>query len=153
VSVELCTIHFQKNDSLDSMISNAVFADGAAAVLIESNQNQVKCFNLETFHCDLLPQHSQEMTWHIADSGFDIVLSSYVPQVIQSGITAFTQRLIDKHGTTFDDIDYYAIHPGGYKIIKACEEALSITEQDNKYAYEVLKQYGNMSSATILFVL
>jgi len=153
VSVELCTIHFQKNDAIDSMISNAVFADGAAAVLIESHSHQQKCFNLDTFHCDLLPQHSQEMTWQIADSGFDIVLSSYVPQVIQSGISNFIQRLKSEHDAALDKIDFYAIHPGGYKIIKACEEALSISEQDNKYSYDVLRQFGNMSSATVLFVL
>lgn len=153
VSVELCTIHFQKNDSIDSMISNAIFADGAAAVLIEAHQGQNKSFALESFHCDLLPQHSQEMAWYIADSGFDIVLSSYVPQAIQAGISEFTQRLLSQNGNTFADIDFYAIHPGGHKIIKACEAALSLTEHDNRYSYEVLRKYGNMSSATVLFVL
>jgi alpha-pyrone synthase len=153
VSVELCTIHFQKNNSMDSMISNAIFADGAAAVLIEATPTQQKCFLLKGFYCDLLPQHSQDMAWHIADDGFDIVLSSYVPQAIQSGIAEFTQRLLVQHHMALADIDLYAIHPGGYKILKACEEALSISEEDNKYSYEVLRQYGNMSSATTLFVL
>ncbi len=153
VSVELCTIHFQKNDSMDSMISNAIFADGAAAVLIETGSRQTKSFLLEGFHCDLLPQHAEAMAWQIADSGFDIVLSSYVPQAIQSGIAEFTRRLLHACHLAFNDITLYAIHPGGYKILKACEEALSISEADNRYSYHVLRNYGNMSSATVLFVL
>lgn len=153
VSVELCTIHFQKNDSIDNMISNAIFADGAAAVLIQAQPKNKKCFYLDAFFCDLLPQNSKDMAWHIADNGFDIVLSSYVPQAIESGIAAFTQKLLHQQTMKIKDIGLYAIHPGGYKILKACEKALALTEEDNKYAYKVLRQYGNMSSATILFVL
>ncbi|VVC74913.1 Alpha-pyrone synthesis polyketide synthase-like Pks18 [Aquicella siphonis] len=153
VSVELCTLHFQRNDSMDSMISNAIFADGAAAVWIEAETSREKCFRVEAFHCDLLPQHSQEMAWQIADSGFDIVLSSYVPQAIHSGISDFIQRFLRRQAMSMRDIQIFAIHPGGKKILKACEEALSISEHDNRYAYSVLREYGNMSSATILFVL
>jgi predicted naringenin-chalcone synthase len=93
------------------------------------------------------------MAWHIADNGFDIVLSSYVPQAIQSGIAEFTQRLLQQQHMRITDIDFFAIHPGGHKILKACEQALNIKESDNQYSYEVLRQYGNMSSATVLFVL
>lgn len=153
ISVELCTIHFQKNGAMDSIFSNAIFADGAAAVCIEAQPKNKKHFLLESFHCDLLPQHRKEMAWHIADSGFDIVLSSYIPQAIQSGIANFTQRLLDKQAISLADIDFYAIHPGGSKILKACEQALNITEADNRYSYDVLRDYGNMSSATVLFVL
>lgn len=153
VSVELCTLHFQKNDSMDNMISNAIFADGAAAVVIQRPQENQKHFSLDAFHCDLLPENGKDMAWHIGDSGFDIVLSSYVPQAIQSGISAFMQRLLAQNEKTFDDIDFYAIHPGGQKILQACEDVLGLTKEDNRYSYQVLKQYGNMSSATVLFVL
>lgn len=151
VSVELCTLHFQKNESMDHIISNAIFADGAAAVLIEANTKDRKHLKLHSFHCDLMPQTSKEMAWQISDNGFDIVLSSYVPQAIQSGIAPFLQNLLKDDNQPA--IDLYAIHPGGQKILKACEEALSITPDDNRYSYGVLKQYGNMSSATVLFVL
>jgi len=152
VCVELCTIHFQKNMTLDNIISNSIFADGAAAVLIEANPAGKKYLTLETFHCDLLPQTSQEMAWHIGDNGFDIVLSSYVPEVIESGIATFTQSLLDQYKFQLSDIDFFAIHPGGLKILQACENSLGITKEHNKYAYHVLKNYGNMSSVTILFV-
>lgn len=153
VSVELCTLHFQKNESRDSIFSNAIFADGAAAVLIEGQHQRSKSFSFEKFHCDLLPQNSKDMAWEIGDSGFDIVLSSYIPQAIETGIANFTQRLLDKNKMAFSDIDLFAIHPGGAKILKACETAFSITEEDNRYSYQTLRDYGNMSSATVLFVL
>jgi len=153
VSVELCTIHFQKSMSLNNIISNALFADGAAAALIEANPNRHQYFTLSAFHCDLLPQTSQEMAWEIADSGFDIVLSSYVPEVIQSGIALFTDALLNKHKMDLSSIDLFAIHPGGLKILEACEASLNITKEQNKYSYQILNEFGNMSSATILFVL
>lgn len=153
VSVELCTIHFQKNESLDSIFSNAIFADGAAAILVEGNVKNKKQLAFSAFHCDLLPQNSKDMAWHIADSGFDIVLSSYIPQAIETGIKEFAQRLLHENKLSLQDVDLFAIHPGGNKILKACEEALEISEHDNRYSYQVLKNYGNMSSATVLFVL
>jgi len=153
VSVEICTIHLQKNTSTDNFIANAIFSDGAGAVLIESNPEQEKYFNLQGFHCDLLPQSSQEMAWHVGDNGFDIVLSSYVPDIIQTGIVAFAHKLLNQYQLNFEDIDLFAIHPGGIKILQACEKELNITTHDNRYAYAVLQKYGNMSSATIIFVL
>jgi len=153
VCVELCTIHFQNNRTLDSFIANAIFADGAAAVLVQSQHQTKKSLALQTFYCDLLPQTSKDMAWHIADFGFDIVLSSYVPEAIATGISTFTQKLLDQTKMTVADIDMYAIHPGGIKILQACEQALDISPEKNKYAYKVLKENGNMSSATVLFVL
>lgn len=153
VCVELCSIHFQKEFSTTNLISNAIFADGAAAVIIEKQPEKKKSFSIESFYCDLLPQTSQEMAWHIADSGFDIVLSTYVPQAIQSGISEFTDKLLKQSEQTLSNIDFYAIHPGGIKILQACEESLKITADDNKYSYDVLRNYGNMSSPTVLFVL
>jgi alpha-pyrone synthase len=149
VSVELCTIHFQKSMDLDNILANALFADGAAAVLVQSDPVTKKYLALESFHNDLLPQTQKEMAWHIGDSGFDIRLSSFIPEIIETGIEHFIQRLL----AVTDNIDFYAIHPGGLKILEACERALGITKDDNKYSYQVLRDYGNMSSATLLFVL
>lgn len=153
VSVELCSLHFQQSTTMDNLISQAIFADGAAAVLIESAPSNKKYLSIEHFHCDLLPQTSQEMAWHISDTGFDIVLSSYVPEIIESGIASFINNMLDQQQLHLTDIDLFAIHPGGLKILQACEKSLNISPEQNKYAYQVLKNYGNMSSATILFVL
>ncbi|CAN5354189.1 type III polyketide synthase [soil metagenome] len=153
VCIELCTIHLQKSMNLDDIISNSLFSDGAAAILVQAKTQQEKFFTLQHFHNDLLPQTNEQMAWRIGDYGFDIVLSSYIPEIIQSGIGMFAENLLKQANFTLADVDFYAIHPGGRKILEACETALDIDKDDNKYSYEILRNYGNMSSATVLFVL
>ena len=153
VSVELCTLHFQQNSSTENIVANALFADGAAAVLIETLPQKTKALTCIGFYGDLLPQSQDKMAWTIADYGFDIVLSQYVPALIESGIMHFMEKLLHQYNLQQSDIDYYAIHPGGNKILEACETALQLDKSVNHYAYQVLARYGNMSSATILFVL
>ena len=153
VCVELCSIHIQKSFTLDNIISNAIFADGAAAVLIQAPPENQLHLRFDSFYCDIMPQTSQDMAWHIGDSGFDMVLTAYVPDAIKSGIAAFAEKLFSQAGQSLSAMDYFAIHPGGMKILQACEASLNITQHDNRFSYEVLRQYGNMSSATVLFVL
>jgi predicted naringenin-chalcone synthase len=153
VCVELCTIHFQKDMSLENILSNSIFSDGAAALIIQANTNYNKCFCIESFYCDLLPQTNQAMAWTIGNNGFDIVLSSYVPEIIEAGILNFTEKLFQSSKLHLSKVDFFAIHPGGAKILQACEKALSITAEENKHSYSVLKHFGNMSSPTVLFVL
>jgi len=153
VCVELCSLHVQKEFTMDNIISNALFADGASAVLIEQPRDASRYLQFEMFHCDLVPQTQQEMTWHISDFGFEMVLSAYVPEAIKLGIHRFSQRLLKDASILQEDIDYYAIHPGGVAILQACEASLGITAEDNRFSYQVLRDHGNMSSATILFVL
>lgn len=152
VSVEICSIHFQNNFSLDNLISSTIFSDGAGAVLIESStQKKGLCFC--DFYCDIVPDSNNEMTWEIGDQGFDIRLSSYVPHLIERGIGAFVEKLLSRNHFFLNAIDYFAIHPGAKKILEGCEHALKITKEDNRFSYEVLRDFGNMSSATIAFVL
>lgn len=152
VSVEICTIHFQKNFSLDNLISSTIFSDGSGAVLIE-NAGCKKGFSFCEFYCDIIPESEKEMTWEIGDQGFDIRLSSYVPHLIERGIGGFVDKLLSRKPFVLKDIDYFAIHPGAKKILEGCEEALKIKREDNRFSYDVLREYGNMSSATIAFVL
>lgn len=153
VCVEICTIHFQQKTDLDNLTSNAIFADGASCVLIQGKPITTKYLQLNAFHSDLLPQSNQEMAWHIGDSGFDMVLTSYVPEIIASGIGHFLEKLIAKLEIAVSNIHYFAIHPGAKKILAACEKALGIDPQLTRYSHQTLQNYGNMSSATILFVL
>ncbi|WP_460978364.1 type III polyketide synthase [Spirosoma knui] len=153
VCVELCTIHFQKKTETDHLLSNALFADGSAAVIVESRPRPAHSFRLRSFYCDLLPEGKEAMAWHISDFGFEMTLTSQVPTFIQQGIGQLMDRLLDQSQLTLDDIGYYALHPGGRRILEVIEEQLGITARDDRYAYEVLRQNGNMSSATILFVL
>ncbi len=151
VCLELCSIHFQKEKDQDSLLSNALFGDGAAAVIVESKPGK-KSFCFEGFHCDIVPKGKDDMAWRISDFGFEMKLSTYVPDMIREGIGTLTNRLMAQAGGT-SQIDYYAIHPGGKRILQAIEQALGISKEANQLAYEVLRAYGNMSSPTVLFVL
>jgi alpha-pyrone synthase len=154
ICVELCSIHFQKSKERDKIVSNALFGDGAAVLLIEPDAVKSGIsLSLESFACELAPNSHSDMAWHIADHGFEMTLSSYVPQVIKGGIGALAGKLIERLDLTRDDITFYAIHPGGRRILEVCEEELNIERGHNACAYRVLSEFGNMSSPTVLFVL
>lgn len=154
VCTELCTLHFQKHKENDHLVSNAIFGDGAAAVLVQS-QPAAGRVNLAMagFHCELMSAGKKEMAWQIADHGFEMTLSSYVPSMIQQGIKCLTTNLLRKLNIELPTVDLFAVHPGGRKILEAIEQALDLSPEHNCFAYEVLRDYGNMSSATVLFVL
>ena len=93
------------------------------------------------------------MTWTVGDLGFEMRLSSYVPEVVGVGIKVLTRTLLSKLDLGLDEISYFAIHPGGKKILETIEHELGLSREQNKHAYSVLQKHGNMSSPTVLFVL
>ncbi|MGI9542220.1 MAG: type III polyketide synthase [Cyclobacteriaceae bacterium] len=151
--LEICSIHFQKEPTEDYLLSNALFGDGAAAVLLQSQPNHERALQLVSAHCGLLPSSQESMAWEIGNLGFEMKLASYVPDLIGEGIQRLTQNLLSQAKIATTAIDFYAIHPGGKKILGKAEEALGICKQQNLPAHQVLREYGNMSSPTILFVL
>jgi predicted naringenin-chalcone synthase len=155
VCTELCTLHFQKSSEDDHLVSNALFADGSAACLVlgEPLPGAVPSLAMRAFHCGLEPDGHDDMAWHINDFGFEMTLSSYVPKLIQKGIRNLTDELLASLPVKLEDIHAFAIHPGGRKILETIEQALGLQKEDNRFAYQVLRDYGNMSSATVLFVL
>jgi predicted naringenin-chalcone synthase len=155
VSVELCTLHFQKSHDADHLVSNALFSDGAAAALVlgQPLPGPAPCLALQAFHCGLAPEGTRDMAWHIGDTGFEMTLSGYVPALIERGIGPLIAELLHELPVELADIRHFALHPGGRKILEAIEKALGLSKHDNRLAYQVLRDYGNMSSATVLFVL
>ncbi len=153
VATELCSIHILKNRDEDSLLSNALFGDGSAAVLVQGERKDISQLELSAFYADLAPTGREAMAWKIGDYGFEMKLSKEVPAVIKDGISELTQKLLSKLNLSVDDIDQFAIHPGGKRILEVIEEELNISKAANEPAYEVLKNYGNMSSPTVLFVL
>lgn len=164
ICTELCTIHFQKKKDEDTLLANALFADGSAAVLLSSQAEAGKAqLALEQFYCDLAPEGKEDMAWQIGDFGFEMKLSAYVPEIIRRGIRQLTERLVSQYTLQSLELDedehpdkiadYFAIHPGGKRILQVIEEQLKMSTEDNRYAYKILKEFGNMSSPTILFVL
>jgi predicted naringenin-chalcone synthase len=156
VSVELCTLHFQKESTLDNWVANSLFSDGAAAVIVENStytKNKKKHLSLDTFYSEFLNEAKNEMGWYVGDAGFQMKLTSKVSKLILKHIQSISNKLLKKAGLQFEDISRFAVHPGGRKILEAAENALGFSSIANQFAYETLKEYGNMSSATILFVL
>jgi predicted naringenin-chalcone synthase len=148
VSVELCTIHFQKNYNEDNLLANAIFADGAAAALVCRGSSGLA---IRKYNSQLFPEAEKDMAWSIGDFGFEMKLSKYVPDLLGKGLVQIRHHLDSFF--KLSNIQHFAIHPGGKQILQKVEEAFQIRKEQNLYSHEVLKQFGNMSSATILFVL
>ena len=153
VCTELCSLHFQRMPSDDNLLANALFGDGSASLLVETHTRNPIRLKLDDFHSDLAADGMSDMAWTIGDLGFEMRLTSYVPGLIKKGIAGLTGTLLKKVSAELSDIKHFAIHPGGRKILQVVEEELKINKVQNKAAYHVLKNYGNMSSPTVLFVL
>ncbi len=153
VCTEMCSLHFQKEGIEDNLLANGLFADGAAALLLESNPSKGWNFSPVVFHNALSFTKEQHMAWSIGNFGFEMKLSSYVPDVIQGEIKKLTSEMLEKINKTITDIKHFAIHPGGKKILEVIEKELGISKEQNQPAYQVLNNFGNMSSPTVLFVL
>jgi predicted naringenin-chalcone synthase len=155
--VELCSLHYQRSYEAGQMVANALFGDGAAAAVISSKdiKNAVTglSLQLECFYAEFEKSAGNDMVWRIGNEGFDLQLSAEVPNILRQNIQALTEKLFQKAGLSQAAIDYFAIHPGGTKILEACEQSLQLSKEQNTHSYSVLREYGNMSSVTVLFVL
>lgn len=148
LNVELCGLHFQENAPLQTALMFMLFADGAAAALVTADPSG---FALESFRSDMLPDSAGHITWDIGDNGFDMWLSGRVPRTIFKSLPGHFETLAADAGGRA--IDLWAIHPGGRTIIDAVEAALDLAPDDVAYSRGVLNDFGNMSSATLPFVL
>ncbi|MBN8206488.1 type III polyketide synthase [Microbacterium esteraromaticum] len=164
VSVELCTLHLRSSDDPDTIIASSLFSDGAAAALVtaRSFEADVPAFSLDGFHTAIVPDGKDDMAWTIGDSGFEMVLSTAVPQLIGENIDEALRPLWaaeDALVEAFDDgrigaaVQHWAIHPGGRSILDRVQSRLQLSDGQLHPAREVLRTCGNMSSATVLFVL
>ena len=148
VCVELCTLHFQKDYSEDHILANSLFGDGAAAALITRSK---RGFTIKSYLSQVLRQGVNDMAWSIGDFGFEMRLTKYIPALLEGGIHQLKGIFEQRFGLS--KIKNFAIHPGGKQILNKVQEAFGLDQSVNKHALEVLKKFGNMSSATILFVL
>lgn len=152
LAVELCSLHFQADPTDEVVVSNALFADGAAAALIEGratgpSPRMVDALTLTD--TDTL----EHMAFHLTDHGFRMVLSTYVPKVLGLAVEAFADQLLARNGLKRDQVAFWAIHPGGKRIVDHLQERLGLADAQMRFSRQVLRDYGNMSSPTVLFVL
>jgi alkylresorcinol/alkylpyrone synthase len=173
LSVELCSVTFQWNDrSKRNLIAASLFADGAAAILIEGDEiggwglgdrdretslsnPQIPTPNPHVLgtQSTLWPQTLDIMGWDMVDTGMQVVFSSRIPHIVQTLMRENVAEFLATHGLELDDIDHWILHPGGAKVISAYEAALAIDPERLAHTRAVLRKYGNMSSVTVFFVL
>jgi predicted naringenin-chalcone synthase len=155
VSVELCSLHLHFEDGLDSLLANAIFADGAAAAIVSAQEPPARrnSYRIDGFASALIPGAEKDMAWRIGDKGFEITLSTYVPDVIGANIRSLIESTLAAAGLRVEDIGRWAVHPGGKAILDKVQSELPLTPEQIRASRDVLYKYGNMSSATSLFVL
>lgn len=153
VSVELCTIHFQANNQMDNLLSSSVFADGGAGAIISNKPPDKSGYRIDGFASAITENGAEDMAWSIGDQGFNMTLSNYIPEILGDGLEDFLKPVFEQFSVTLDDISEWGVHPGGRAILDKVEQAMELPKNMLSASRTVLSDYGNMSSATILFVL
>lgn len=148
LSIELCTLHFKETDELEQILMFMLFADGCAAAIVSADP---KGLGLLSFHAEVIPGTADLMSWHIRDQGFDMVLSGDVPRNVYRALKGAAPRVLAGHAAS--DVTHWAVHPGGRTVLDAVESAFELPKSALAPSRGVLWDYGNMSSATVLFVL
>jgi prepilin-type processing-associated H-X9-DG protein len=153
VCVELCSLHFQYGWHSERVVANALFADGAAAAVVGQDASAGAAWAIADTASRIFPDAHNAMTWHIGDHGFEMTLSSKVPSIIRRQLGPWLSEWLDRHALTIDKVGSFAVHPGGPRIVAAVADALGLDDADVADSRHVLEHHGNMSSATLLFVL
>jgi predicted naringenin-chalcone synthase len=148
LNLELCSLHFQETHELEQVLSFLVFADGCAASLVTA---QKKGLAIDSFLALNIPQTSSLITWRVGHRGFDMHLSGDVPEEIGRALKKSGIEIT--RGRSISDIDWWAVHPGGRSVLDSVEKGLSLCTDALAPSRDILARYGNMSSATVMFVL
>ncbi|MGN7190047.1 type III polyketide synthase [Curtobacterium sp. MCBA15_004] len=149
VCAELCTLHVRASDDPDQIVANSVFGDGAAAVVVTEGGAGLR---IDGFATATVPEGASEMAWNIGDEGFEMVLSTAVPKLVGVHVPAAVSTLLAEDEVAAD-VPVWAVHPGGRAIVDRAQEALGLPDSAVASSRNVLRDHGNMSSATVLFVL
>jgi predicted naringenin-chalcone synthase len=148
VCLELCTLHLQETSDLEELLSFLIFADGCAAALVTAEPRGLELGRSTTA---IAPQAADQITWRIGGSGFDMTLSGAVPATLAALLPRHIANILQERRP--DEVVHWAVHPGGRSVLDAVQHALELRPEALAASRDVLRQYGNMSSATILFVL
>jgi len=157
-AVELCSLHYCFHWNSERMLGNALFADGAGAVVLGgeldgSSDTSRGRWRLAATGSNLFPNTAEFMTWNIENHGFAMTISSRLPELIQEHLREWLIAWLAENNLGVNDVQSWAVHPGGPKILEAVEFAMGISPERIQVSRDVLCQFGNMSSATVLFIL
>lgn len=161
LSVELCSLTFQRDDhSKSNLIGTSLFADGIGCVLMAGDEvDTTELCRLETVPSiistmsTLMPNSEDVMGWDIKDNGLYVIFSKDIPHIIEQWLLPNVETFLSRNGVCLEDIGHFVAHPGGRKVIEAYRSALGMDPDKLKISQQILVNYGNMSSATILYVL
>lgn len=150
VTVELCTLHIQPSPDRQTLFASSFFGDGASACIVGRSGEEGRCiYELGNQHSVLLPDTHEDMVWEVGNHGFELYLSPRIPKLLGRAVPAEVERLLQNEGKP----ELWAIHPGGRGIIDTLQSMFELTDEQTGFSRSILRRYGNMSSATILFVL
>jgi alkylresorcinol/alkylpyrone synthase len=153
VCAELCGLTFLAGDfSRSNLVASALFGEGAAAVIIR-NSPQNDGLRLIATNSRFYPDSLDVMGWNVVEAGLQVIFAQRIPDIVAAHARKDLGSFLESHRLTFDDIDQFLFHPGGTKVLAAYEEALGIDNGKLEHARSTLRDFGNMSSVTVLFVL
>lgn len=155
VCTELCSLHIRSSSDPEQIVASAVFGDGAAAAVVTSAAPHGGARRLEVmgFTTALTGEGEEDMDWTIGDHGFEMRLTARVPRIIGQEIGGVADSMLGEGADVLDDIDAWAVHPGGRSVLDRVQDGLGLPDEMMRHSRDVLRDYGNMSSATILFIL
>ena len=154
VSVELCSLHLQTEPTRDNILANMIFADGAAAAFFSKNNiSDKRKLEIQFAESFLFDDSAKFMGWKIGNNGFEMMLSSELPKIILNSAAPKAKEILNKKGIDISKIKYWALHPGGRAILDSLQNGLELSDSQLIPSREILKNFGNLSSVSILFVL
>jgi predicted naringenin-chalcone synthase len=151
--VELCSLHHQYTERAQAIVANALFSDGAAAVVGRQGADGDADWRVVDQRSFVLPHTKSLMEWRIGDHGFEMTLSPRVPDLIGDMLRPWLSNWLAENQLTIKEVHGWAIHPGGPRILAACAECLGLSHGELDASRGVLAEFGNMSSPTVLFIL
>lgn len=157
--VELCGLTFRREDrSKSNMVASALFADGAAAAVVSCRDPEIGCSSRLRLRLGPWGEHTWPdslgiMGWEVVDDGLRVIFSRHIPDLVRTKLKPAIDRFLDRHGLSLADIDTFACHPGGAKVVDALEDIFGLQRGGLEFERSVLRRHGNMSAATVLFVL
>ena len=154
VSVELCSLTLQRDDlSVANIIASGLFGDGAAAVLLRGERAGGDGPQVIATRSVLYPDSERVMGWDVVDGGFKVVLSAKVPAYVKQHLRGDVDRFLAEHELSRADVPHWIVHTGGPKVLLAVQEALELPDRALERSWRSLREVGNLSSASVLFVL
>lgn len=148
VNLELCSLHLQPSPDIEQLLCFLLFADGATAALVTAEPEGLR---IDGFRAALVPEAADQITWRIGDAGFDMTLSGFVPLTLARALPEHATAILG--GRAVAEFALWAVHPGGRSVVDAVGHGLGLPEAALATSRAVLREHGNMSSATVMFVL